>query len=77
MSRLLDKMNEYVTVNGMAGRADLCKAANRGMRSVERYLTGETIPSTQIRFQLALACGCTKAEAIELANEPPEARETA
>lgn len=69
MSRLLKKLNEYVTVNGMAGKADLCKATNRGMRSVERWLTGEIIPSAQVKYQLARQCGCTHEEALELANE--------
>ena len=75
MSRLLQKMNDYVTVNGMSGKARLCEATNRNMRSVERWLTGDFNPSTQTKYQLALACGCTKKEALALASEEPEARD--
>lgn len=74
MSRLRKRLNDYVTVNGMAGKADLCKATNRSMRSVEYWLTGQKVPSAQIRYQLALACGCTHEEALEMAQELPEAK---
>ena len=73
----MKKMNDFVTVNGMAGKAKLSEATNCNMRSVERWLSGKIIPSTQKRYQLALACGCTHQEALELAQEPPEAKETA
>lgn len=74
MSRLLKKMNEYVTVNGMAGKARLSEATNRSVRSVETWLTGKSVPSAQIRYQLAVACGCTHEEALELAQEPQTAK---
>lgn len=71
MSRLINKMREHIAVNGMAGKADLCKAANRGMRSVETWLAGKPVPET-LRYKLALACGCTHEEALELAQEGPQ-----
>jgi hypothetical protein len=73
MNRLIDKMNEYVTVNGMSGKADLCKATNRGMRSVERWLAGQVVPSTQLRYIVAVTIGCTHKEALSMAEEPAEA----
>ena len=72
MSRLLKKMNDYVTVNGNGGKADLCKATNSSMRSVEYWLLGQKTPSTQKRYQLAIACGATHEEALELAQERPD-----
>lgn len=74
MSRLLKKMNDYVTVNGTTGKASLCKATGRNKRSVERWLTGQNIPPAHIRYQIALACGCTHEEALEIAQELPEAK---
>lgn len=66
-------MIEYVTVNGMSGKADLCKATNSSMRSVEYWLLGQKTPSAQKRYQLALACGYTHEEALAIAQELPEA----
>lgn len=77
MSRLIKKMNDFVTVNGMAGKARLSEATNCNMRSVERWLSGQTVPSTHKRYQLAVACGCTHEEALDMAQELPEAKETA
>lgn len=77
MSRLIKRMNDYVTVNGMAGKARLSEATNTNMRSVERWLSGQIVPSAQKRYQLALACGCTHEEALDIAQELPEAKETA
>lgn len=74
MSRLLKKMNDYVTVNGAAGKADLCKTTNRGTRAVERWLTGQIVPRLQTRYQIARQCGCTHEEALEIAQELPEAK---
>lgn len=74
MSRLIKRMQEYITVNGMSGKADLCKVANRSMRSVEYWLTGEKVPSAQIRYKLARQCGSTHKEALDMAQELPSAK---
>ena len=73
MSRLLKKMQDYVAVNGMAGKARMSEATNSNMRSVERWLTGQVVPSTQKRYQLAVVCGCDHKEALSMAEEPIEA----
>ena len=70
MSRLLKKLNEYVTQHGNVGKAELCKATNRGMRVVERWISGQVIPRRQTRHQIAIVCGCSPEEAMELAQEP-------
>jgi hypothetical protein len=70
MSRLIEVMKEYVTVNG---KADLCKASGRGERMIERYIAGQAVPSTQVKYKLARQCGLNHEEAIVLAHEASEA----
>jgi transcriptional regulator with XRE-family HTH domain len=75
MSRLVAKMNDYVTVNG---KADLCKAAGKSERMLDRYLKGQSIPSAQVRYRLARQCGCNHEEALDIAQEASsQAKETA
>jgi hypothetical protein len=70
MSRLLEEMRDYVVMNGMSGKADLCKATNRGMRSVELWLSGDFHPSDQVRYQVALVVRKgNEQEALQLAKE--------
>jgi transcriptional regulator with XRE-family HTH domain len=66
MSRLIQIMRNYVTVKG---KADLCKAAGKCERMIDRYLKGETVPSAQVRYRLARQCGCTHEVALKIANE--------
>ena len=74
MSRLVKKIADYVTVNGNKGRSQLAIAAERSEQMIDRYIKGQSTPSAQTRYRLALACGCTHEEALGLAQELPEAK---
>jgi len=71
MGRLLKKMNDFVTVNG---NAKLARAVGKSELTIARYLKGEHNPSRQTRYKLARACGCEHEEALEIAQELPEAK---
>lgn len=63
MSRLIVKLREYVIVNG---KADLCRVANVSDRQLTRYLNRQTNPPDSKAYKLALQCGFTHEEALEL-----------
>jgi len=69
MDRLNAKFREYIRARGIDGKADVCKATKRGMRTVERWAEVEnSIPET-LRYDVAVTIGCTHEEALELAQE--------
>lgn len=70
MSRLVRRMKEHIDTYGVSAKADISKATGRGMRTVERWVAKEFIPPA-LRGSVALACGCTPQEALELAQELP------
>lgn len=76
--RLIQRLNEYVTKEGQRGKTKLALAINRGERMVDRYLKGQSAPSSHIAYLLAVECGCSEKEALTLARElSSEAKETA
>ena len=72
MNRLAKKIADYVTVNGNKGRSQLAIAAERSEQMIDRYIKGQSIPSAQTRYRLAIACGATHDEALEWAQESPD-----
>lgn len=73
MSRMAEKLRLFVIVNA-DGKAKLRQIAGKSMRQIERYLSGQVIPPARIGYQLAVTCGCTHEEALELAQEPSETK---
>lgn len=78
--RLKDKLTQYLIINGKAkGKAQLSLAIGKSVRMLDRYLSGDSVPSPEIAYNLALAAGCTKDDALEIATEclAGRAKETA
>lgn len=76
--RLKERIETFIIKNGSAAKLDLAKAAGCSLRTLERWLNGETAPDGHERYSLALACGLTEAEAMTLAREDAsKAKETA
>ena len=75
--RLRQKIDRVLIEQGAEGKARLSKAVKRSERTFERWLR-QGIPTQHDAYKLALACGCTRNQALALACEEPEAvRETA
>ncbi len=75
MSRLLQIMNDQITIKGAASaKAIFKKATGRSSRQVERWLAGENVPSAHSQYLLAMACGLSKQDALALAREGIEAK---
>lgn len=68
-NRLADLINEVLVKEGIRGRSRLALAADRGEKQIERYSLGKQIPSSDVAFKIALACGCGEREAHRIASE--------
>lgn len=66
--RLVELMQQMILKEGQVGKAKLSQAAARGERMIDRYIKGESAPSADVAYRLALACGCTDEEALKLAK---------
>lgn len=76
--RLIEVMKEFLVKEGQIGKAKLALAVGRGDRMVDRYLKGQSIPSRNQAYRLALACGCNERDALALAGDGRgEAKESA
>lgn len=62
---LIRVLTEKGTTNG---KKKLGQKVGKSGRTIHRWLK-EGIPTTHDAYMLALACGCTKDEALVLANE--------
>lgn len=69
--RLNEVMTRYMDKEGKAGKLKLALAICRGERMIDRYWNGESTPSRDTAFKLALQCGLNEGEARELASEFP------
>jgi len=76
MSRLAQKLRDYLGTHGIDGFANVMRATKRGMRTVERWAENDSVPPA-LAYDVALACGCTKKEASEMTRELSAARESA
>lgn len=76
--RLLELVQELV-VKDEAGMAKLAVAVGKHQGTVQRWINSGRIPDRHDRYLVALACGCSEEEALELAKEcsSERARETA
>lgn len=68
-NRLRELINKHIVVNGNRGKAQLALAANRSEQMIDRYRKGTSSPGQDVGYQLALACGCSKEDALKLAGE--------
>lgn len=62
-------MRTVVVKEGEAGKSRLSVAADRGVRMIERYMSGTSIPTRSTSYRLALACGCSEEDALKIAEE--------
>ena len=75
--RLQDLISNALIERGPAAKVEMCAAIERSEQTLNRWMR-EGIPSAHEAYRLALACGCTKEEALKLAKEEcpsEEARE--
>jgi plasmid maintenance system antidote protein VapI len=72
-------MRQIETTEGVMGVARMAASINRGPKTIDRYIKGESAPSEQNAYKLALACGFTQEDALKIAKECTSirARETA
>lgn len=52
-----------------AGVTKLAVAVNKHQTTVQRWINANRIPSAHDRYRVALACGCSEEEALEIAKE--------
>lgn len=71
--RLLGKIREF-QAKEKAAIAKLAVAVEKDPVTVRRWLNANRIPDSHDRFKIALACGCSEAEAVELALDTPIAK---
>lgn len=78
-TRIKALVEQYIEAHGCTGKAQLCMAVGKSENTLNRWLrTG--FPTPQDAFNLLLAIGMKKHEALRLAREealPAEAREPA
>lgn len=76
MSKRLKGMIETVLVKEgrTAGKKRLAEAVGKKPLTVWRWIKTGHIPEPQDRYLIALACGCSDKEALDIAQELPEAK---
>lgn len=75
--RLLEVLRNYLVVHGNEGLATLSGAVDRHQVTVERWIKTGRIPSPNYAYKLALACGCTPEDSLDMAKDSPKAKDTA
>jgi transcriptional regulator with XRE-family HTH domain len=78
--QLRERLTTYLIKHGPEGKRALANGADCSLRTIDRWMSGETVPNEHDRFNLAVACGCSEDEALELARTgeaPSMAKETA
>lgn len=63
MERLIRLMNAKIEAEKSPGKSKLALAIGRSDRMVDRFRKGESIPSPDQAYKLALACGCSEEDA--------------
>lgn len=67
-SRLRKKIETLMVKKGPAGKVELCQAIDRSERTLDRWLK-DGVPTAHEAYRLAVACGCTDEEALQIASE--------
>lgn len=77
-SRLKDVVKAYLSEKGETAKAQLAVSLKRHQATIERWIR-DGVPSAEDAYSLALACGCSEEDALELAKECilEEAKESA
>lgn len=72
--RLQQVLKDFIIKNGSKGKAELCAAVSKSPVTVDRWLR-DGLPTAHDAYLVALACGCTQEEALDLAKDsfPDEA----
>lgn len=58
-------------VKDASGMTKIALAVKKHQGTVQRWINVERIPAAHDRYMVALACGCSKEEALQLAGECP------
>jgi hypothetical protein len=74
MKQLVRLMEDVVTKEGQPGKLRLGIAVRKGERTIDRYMKQEYVPTSEIAYQLALACGVGEKEALAIAREASKTR---
>jgi hypothetical protein len=64
---VLDVLENYLIEHGDSGRRHVCKAVRKSPRTLDRWRK-DGIPDPHDAYRVALACGCDKDRALELAK---------
>lgn len=67
--RLIKAMNEVVLKEGSSGINRLGMVIGRGERMIQRYLKGDSTPSPDNAYKLALESGLSEKVALAVARE--------
>ena len=76
--RLLGLIQQFL-MKEEQGAAKLALAVKKHQGTIQRWINAGRVPNSRDRYRLALACGCSHEEALQLADEGSSeaARETA
>lgn len=73
-----DKLKQMISnvrlTEGRTGMNRLAVATGKSERMIDRYLKGQSMPHPDTAYEIALACGFSKAAALALARECEQAR---
>ncbi len=70
-------MNAKIEAEKSPGRSKLALAIGRGERMVDRFRKRESTPTPEQAYRLALACGCSREDALAIKQECSPERQTA
>lgn len=62
-------MKQAVIKEADAAKSRMCISTGKSLRTIQRYLDGASNPGQSTCFKLALACGCSEEEALDIASE--------
>lgn len=71
--QLLGKIREFLAKD-RAAMARIAVAVEKDQATVRRWINANRIPNSNDRYKVALACGCSEIEAVELALDTPKAK---
>lgn len=76
--RLRNVMTEYLIKQGDKGKAYLARRMDKSLKTIDRWAK-DGVSDPRKSYKLALACGCSEDEALEIAKQclPIKAREPA
>jgi hypothetical protein len=64
----MGKIQQYL-VKQKAGMTHLALAVDKHQGTVQRWINAGRIPDAHDRYLIAVTCGCSEEEALELASE--------